>query len=154
MPVTVRQATAADAVVLTPLINQFDGTSAPAEHIARRMRACASFLTSWLGFLDGEVAGFACLRLLPMLQDDAPYAELTALFVDPPFRRHGVARALITHVHAAARDAGAHEVMLITGFTNVAAQAAYRAAGYADSALAMRTAFADQPLPGPPLLEA
>jgi ribosomal protein S18 acetylase RimI-like enzyme len=154
MPVTVRQATVADAVVLARLINQFDGTSATPEQVATRMQSCANFLTTWLGVLDGQVAGFACLRLLPQLQVDAPHAELTDLYVDPPFRRHGVARALIAHVHAAAQDAAAHEVLLITDFTNVAGQAAYRAAGYADYALAMRKSFADQPMLGPPPPEA
>jgi ribosomal protein S18 acetylase RimI-like enzyme len=149
MPVTVHQATIADAVVLTRLMNQFDGAGATPEQVATRMQACASFLTIYLGLLDGHVAGFACLRLLPQLQGDAPIAELTDLYVAPPYRRRGVARALIAHVHTAAYAAGATEVLLITGFTNVAAQAAYRAAGYADYALAMRTSVPNPPVPGP-----
>ncbi len=68
-----------------------------------------------------------------------------------PWRRCGVARALVAHVNAIAHDAGARNVLLITSFTNVAAQAAYRAAGYADYALAMRKNFPDSPGLGPPL---
>ena len=151
MPMTVRQATVDDAAILAQLLNDFDGLRTTPEQIASRMQACASFLTTWLANLDGHVVGFACLRLLPHLQGDEPYAELTDLYVAPPFRRHGVARALITHVHAIALDAGSPEVVLITGFTNLAAQATYREAGYADYALAMRKSFADPPWPGPPL---
>jgi ribosomal protein S18 acetylase RimI-like enzyme len=57
--------------------------------------------------------------------------------VDAPVRRQGVARALIAQVEATARAAGAREVVLITGFDNEDAQAAYRASGYAAWALAM-----------------
>jgi ribosomal protein S18 acetylase RimI-like enzyme len=62
--------------------------------------------------VDGHVAGFACLRLLPLLQGDEPYAELTDLYVDAPFRRRGVAHALITHVNTVALEAGAREILL------------------------------------------
>jgi GNAT superfamily N-acetyltransferase len=64
--------------------------------------------------------------------------------VEAPFRRHGVARALIARVEAVARASGASEVVIITGFDNEGAQAAYRAAGYADWALAMRKRFPDE----------
>ena len=85
-----------------------------------------------------------CLRLVPHLQGDEPYAELTDIYVDAPFRRHGVARALIAQIEAAARAAGASEVVIITGFDNEGAQAAYGASGYANWALAMRKRFPDE----------
>jgi GNAT superfamily N-acetyltransferase len=141
--ITVRQATPDDARVLAPLLDLFDGMGATPEQVATRMLACQSVLTTFLGEIDGQAAGFACLRLVPHIQGDEPYAELTDIFVDAPYRRHGVARALIARVEAAAREAGASEVALITGFDNEGAQAAYRAAGYADWALAMRKRFAD-----------
>jgi ribosomal protein S18 acetylase RimI-like enzyme len=149
-PVTVRQATIDDAAEFARLMNQFDGTGATPEQVAARMQACASFLTIWLGLLDGGIAGYACLRLLPVLQGDEPYAELTDLYVDEPFRRRGVARAILAHVHAVAHDAGARDVVLMTDFTNHAAQAAYRDAGYLDDALTMRKSFPDPPVFGPP----
>lgn len=149
MPVTVHQATVEDAAVLARLMNQFDGTSATGEQVATRMQACASILTIYFGVVNGHIAGFACLRLLPLLQGDEPYAELTDLYVDAPFRRRGVARALIAHVDAVTREAGAREILLTTDFANAAAQAAYRAAGYADYALTMRKSFPDSPWPGP-----
>ena len=114
------------------------------EQVAARMLACQSVLTTFLGEMDGQPVGFACLRLVPHLQGDEPYAELTDIYVDAPFRRHGVARALIARVEEAAQAAGASDVVIITGFDNEGAQAAYRAAGYADWALAMRKPSLDE----------
>ncbi len=136
--ITVRQATADDATALARMLDLFDHMRATPEQVAARMRACQSVLTTFLGEVDGQPVGFACLRLVPHLQGDEPYAELTDIYVDAPFRRQGVARALIAQVEAAARAAGASEVVIITGFDNQRAQAAYRATGYADWSLAMR----------------
>ena len=142
--ITVRQATPDDATDLARMLDLFDGMGATPEQVATRMLACQSVLTTFLGEMDGQSVGFACLRLVPHLQGDEPYAELTDIYVDAPFRRHGVARALIAHVEAAARAAGASEVVIITGFDNEGARAAYRASGYAAWALARRTRFADE----------
>ena len=126
------------------LLDLFDRLGATPEQVAARLRACQNVLTTFLGALDGQPVGFACLRLVPHLQGDEPYAELTDIYVDAPFPRHGVARALIAQIEAAARAAGASEVVLITGCDNEGAQAAYRASGYANWALAMRKRFPDE----------
>jgi ribosomal protein S18 acetylase RimI-like enzyme len=107
------------------------------------MLACQNVLTTFIGELDGRPVGFACLRLIPHVQGDEPYAELTDIYVDAPFRRQGLAHALIAHVEAAARAAGAGGLVIITGFDNVGAQAAYRASGYTDWALAMEKRFSN-----------
>ena len=96
------------------LLALFDQMGARPEQVAARMLACQNVLTIFIGELDGQPVGFACLRLIPHLQGDEPYAELTDIYVDVPFRRHGVARALIAQVEAAARAAGASEVVIIT----------------------------------------
>ena len=127
-----RQATADDAPELARMLNIFDGTGATPEQVTARMIACQHVLTTFVGEVDGRPVGFACLRLLPHIQGDAPYAELTDIYVDEAFRRHGVARALIAQVEATAREAGASEVVILTGFDNAGAQAAYRASGYAE----------------------
>ena len=136
--ITVREATPDDATDLARMLDLFDGIGATPEQVAARMRACQSVLTTYLGEIDGQPVGFACLRLVPHLQGDEPYAELTDIYVDAPWRRHGVARALIARVEAVARAAGASDVVIITDFANEGARAAYRAVGYADWALAMR----------------
>jgi ribosomal protein S18 acetylase RimI-like enzyme len=141
--ITVREATPDDATELARMLDLFDRMGATPAEVAVRMQACRHVLTTFLGELDGRPVGFACLRLAPHLQGDEPYAELTDIYVDAPARRRGVARALLARVEAAARAAGAREVVLITGVDNAGAQAAYRASGYAEWALAMRKGFPD-----------
>ncbi len=140
---TIHQATPDDAAELARMLNLFDHMGATPEQVAARMLACQNVLTTVIGELDGRPVGFACLRLIPHLQGDEPYAELTDIYVDAPFRRQGVARALIAHVEATARAAGAGTLVIITGFDNAGAQAAYRASGYANWALAMEKRFSN-----------
>jgi GNAT superfamily N-acetyltransferase len=135
---TVRQATKDDAAELAVLLDRFDDTGATPAQVAARMQACAHVLTTYVAEVEGQMAGFACLRLVPHLQGDAPYAELTDLYVDPPYRRRGVARALMERVEGEALAASATEVVVITGMENDPAHAAYRQQGYGDWALAMR----------------
>jgi GNAT superfamily N-acetyltransferase len=141
---TIHQATPDDATELALLLDLFDGMGATPAQVAARMLACQNVLTTFIGVLDGQEVGFACLRLIPHLQGDEPYAELTDIYVDAPFRRQGVARALIAHVEAMARAAGAGGLVIITGFDNLGAQAAYRASGYANWALAMEKRFSNE----------
>jgi ribosomal protein S18 acetylase RimI-like enzyme len=142
--ISVRQATADDAIALARMLDQFDRMGATPAQVAARMLACQNVLTTFIGVMDGQPVGFACLRLVPHLQGDEPYAELTDIYVDAPMRRHGVARALITQIEAAARAAGASEVVIITGSDNEGAQALYRGSGYANWALAMQKRFTDE----------
>ncbi len=142
--ITVRRATPDDATELARMLDLFDGMEATPAQVAARMRACQDVLTTFIGELDGRPVGFACLRLVPHLQGDEPYAELTDIYVDAPVRRQGVGRALVAQIEAAARAAGAGELVIITGFDNEGAQAAYRASGYANWALAMQKRFPDE----------
>src|SRR5262245_45627547 len=141
---TVRQATPDDATELARMLDLFDNMGTTPEQVAVRMLACQNVLTTFFGEMDGQVVGFACLRLIPHLQGDEPYAELTDIYVDAPFRRHGVARALIAQLEATARAAGAGGLVIITGFDNEGAQAAYRASGYANWALVMEKRFPNE----------
>src|SRR3954452_14619332 len=116
--ITVRRATPDDAMALAVMLDRFDGIGATPEQVTARMLACQSVLTTFLGDMDGQPVGLACLRLVPHLPGDEPYAELTDIYVDASFRRHGVARALIARVEEAAQAAGASDVVIITGFDN------------------------------------
>ena len=142
--ITVREATPEDAADLARMLDLFDTMGATPDQVAARMLTCQNVLTTFIGELDGQPVGFACLRLIPHLQGDEPYAELTDIYVDAPFRRQGVARALIARVEVAARAGGAGGLVIITGFDNESAQAAYRASGYADWALAMEKRFSNE----------
>jgi ribosomal protein S18 acetylase RimI-like enzyme len=136
-----RPADLADAAALAELITAFNvpypGLPVSAQQTAARLAACQGVETTILAELEGQVVGFACLRLTTFMSGDEPYAELTDLFVGAGFRRRGAARALMAHVERLAREGGANEILLITGFDNAGAQAFYRALGYGDFALAM-----------------
>ena len=140
--IQLRIATAADAAVLARLIEEFNADyrsiTVMAEQAAARLAACQGIETTMLAEVDGQVAGFACLRLVPYMSGDEPYAELTDLFVAPAYRRRGVGRVLIERIEQMARAGGAAEVIILTGFDNAPAQGLYRALGYGDYALALR----------------
>jgi GNAT superfamily N-acetyltransferase len=132
----------ADAPGLARLIEEFNAGHIPIsiapEQAAARLAAAAGIETTFVAESDGQLAGFACLRLVPYMSGDEPYAELTDLFVTAPFRRRGAARALIERVERMARQPGAHEMIIMTGFDNDRAQSLYRAMGYDDHALALK----------------
>jgi ribosomal protein S18 acetylase RimI-like enzyme len=130
MAISIRAATPADAPALAQFNAAFNGVHDPPEQIAARMAAAGALETALLAEVDGQVAGFACLRVVPCLLYAEPYAELTELYVDPGHRRRGVGRALIGAAEQLARARGAAEVIIMTGVGNAAAQTLYRAAGY------------------------
>jgi len=137
-----RIATLDDATALAGLITAFNipypGKPVTAAQATARLSACQGFETTVLAEIDGQVVGFACLRLVPYMSGDEPYAELTDLFVDAGFRRRGVARALMAHIEQLARAGGATDMILMTGHDDDGAQAFYRALGYQDYSLALR----------------
>ena len=97
----IRIATPADAGDLARMNAAFNGVSDSAAQIAARLVACADIETAILAELDGQVGGFACVRVVPCVLYAEPYAELTELYVEPAFRRRGLGRALIALRRAA-----------------------------------------------------
>jgi GNAT superfamily N-acetyltransferase len=135
----VRRATIADAPELALLLEEFNGPSVTPEQTAARMSACEGVEMTFLAEMEGQVVGFACLRLVPYMSDDVPYAELTELFVREAYRRRGVARALVAAVRVTAHEQGSDELLVLTGFNNTEALALYQALGFRDYALVMRS---------------
>jgi GNAT superfamily N-acetyltransferase len=133
----IRLATPADAGDLARMNAAFNGVSDSAAQLAGRLAACAEIETALVAELDGQVGGFACVRVVPCVLYAAPYAELTELYVEPAFRRRGVGRALIARAEQLARARGADDLIIMTGVGNAAAQALYRAAGYDTYAVAL-----------------
>lgn len=80
---------------------------------------------------DGVAAGFATLapRELPVAPD-GPAAELRQLYILKPWQGHGVARALMDWVLAAARARGAEALYLSVWTGNHRAKAFYRRYGF------------------------
>jgi ribosomal protein S18 acetylase RimI-like enzyme len=133
----IRLAKSADSGALARMNEAFNGVTDSAAQIAARLVACAEIETPILAELDGLVAGFACLRVVPCVLYAEPYAELTELYVDPAFRRRGLGRALIAYAEQLAHARGATDLLIMTGVGNAAAQALYRTAGYDTYAVAL-----------------
>jgi GNAT superfamily N-acetyltransferase len=136
--VRIREAALADAAVLTELIAEFNGPGVRPDRTIERMTACAELERALLAEVQGSIAGFACLRIVPAMADDYPHATLTELYVRPAWRRRGVGRRLLESAETYARSAGVEQLILLTGLGNADAQAFYRALGYDGWALAMR----------------
>jgi|HigsolmetaAR206D_1030411.scaffolds.fasta_scaffold26560_1 N-acetylglutamate synthase and related acetyltransferases len=140
MDVQIRVASIADSAQLAELITSFNHPEGDivvsAEQCAARLRACAKTETTIVAEQVGRLIGFGCLRLVPSMSSDEPYAELSELFVREEFRRQGVASAIMQHIERLAREAGAKEIMLLTGKSNPA-QHFYRSLGYQDYALSL-----------------
>ena len=84
------------------------------------------YLVGWAG--DDPVAGGGVRRLAQGV------GEVKRMYVRPPARSRGVARALLAALEDAARSLGYACVRLDTGPKQVHAQALYRSAGYAEVA--------------------
>ncbi|MCA9963871.1 MAG: GNAT family N-acetyltransferase [Anaerolineales bacterium] len=136
-PFSIREATIEDCATLAWLNQLFNGGDGDVEQMRRQMEAARVVERPFLALFNQQPVGFACLRLIPMVCDPHPYAELTELFVLDAARRQGVGRALVAHVEAVARQAGAVRMGLMTGLDNLEAQAFYRTIGYSDDGLEM-----------------
>jgi ribosomal protein S18 acetylase RimI-like enzyme len=134
----VRQLLPSNAEALAQLQSAFIGETVHPIEAAARLAASKTIEHPFIAEIDGQAVGFASLRLVPYLGEEAPYAELTELFIMPDFRRKGVAQALIEAVAALAQKRGATSLIVMTGHDNEAAIAAYRRAGFGNYSLALR----------------
>src|SRR5437667_9307576 len=136
-----REVGKADAPKLVPLFEafygQWFGEPVTSQAVQRRIDQANGIETLVVAEGDGQILGFASLRLVPSL-DSTPYAELSDLFVARPYRRQGVGRRLLEFIEHLSRERGADRLVLTTGLKNVDAQWFYRAVGFEDQALAMR----------------
>jgi GNAT superfamily N-acetyltransferase len=88
---------------------------------------------------DGSVVGFATWAIQP-----GGAIELEDLFVDPDWRRRGIATALVGHIVDVLRARGARRLEVTA---NPHAQGFYAAAGFTDCGVA-ETAFGPSPRKG------
>jgi ribosomal protein S18 acetylase RimI-like enzyme len=134
----IRIAATADAVALADLNKEYNEVDATPEQMATQIAAARGHETALIAEDGGEVAGFACLRLVRCVCYAQPHAEVTELYIRPAHRRKGVGAALMRHAEKLAQEAGATELFLDTGFYNHDAQTLYRSLGYSIDALKMR----------------
>lgn len=135
--IVTRAAGPRDASELARLNAAFNGVHDPPEAIAARLADPQRVETPILAEVNGRAVGFAALRLVPCVFYAQPHAELTELFVEAPYRRQGVGRALVAHAERLARQGGARELVLLTGLDNANAQAFYCVQGYTGIDLGM-----------------
>lgn len=138
MKLLIRVATAEDAAAIAHLNTLFNGSSEPADILASRLADPHHVEKALLAEMDGQVVGFAGLRIAPALFYPTPQAELTELFVLEAYRRQGVGRALILYAESLAQQSGAESLLILTDLSNGVAQALYHTMGYVDDALALR----------------
>jgi putative acetyltransferase len=73
----------------------------------------------------GQAVGCGALRRL-----DETTAEVKRMYVEPELRGRGVAKAVLEHLESAARELGAHRLVLETGIHQAEAIRLYRRAGF------------------------
>jgi GNAT superfamily N-acetyltransferase len=83
----------------------------------------------YLAEVDGRPAGTGGLKRL-----DPEVAKIKRMYVDPAFRGHGIARAVLGRLIDDGRAAGYRLLQLETGVWMVEAHALYRSCGFVDSA--------------------
>jgi ribosomal protein S18 acetylase RimI-like enzyme len=127
--ITVRQATLADADVLARLNHDFNRVPRDARRVRQALRAETSRETVLLAEEAGAVVGFMCLQTLWSVCYDAPWVEITELYVAPTHRRCGAGRALIREGERRAEGSGASELLLRTNTKNRSALGLFRRAG-------------------------
>jgi GNAT superfamily N-acetyltransferase len=74
---------------------------------------------------DGRAIGCGALR-----RRDTTTSEVKRMYVEPEQRGRGVARAILAHLEAAARELGTHRLVLETGIYQAEAIGLYRRAGF------------------------
>jgi ribosomal protein S18 acetylase RimI-like enzyme len=132
-----------DAEALSQLITEFTHLSTTPAQICQRLARSQNVEHPIVAELAGQVVGFASLRLVNYLGEDAPYAEISELFVSEPYRRQGIARALMTELEVRARAAGASSMAVLTAADNDTAVALYRAMGFQEFSIALQKWFTE-----------
>ena len=134
--ITVREAKLSDLETIAELFDayrifyrQSTDLSAARTFLQERFRRRDSVI--FIGYRDGEPAGFTQLYASLSSVSMAPIWILNDLFVNAAARGHGVGRHLMDRAREFARASGAIRIELTTERDNTTAQALYRAAGYA-----------------------
>jgi ribosomal protein S18 acetylase RimI-like enzyme len=140
---TLRQADALDAAALAALrvaglieLGLLDPLAA-GEFEPRARRECWTLLredrlSAWLLVAAGRVAGCACMLYWERLPypGTSLHAELCGVYVDPRYRRRGIARELVAEAIASARSRGVRRIVLNP---TDATRALYRSFGFTES---------------------
>ncbi|MDP9238958.1 MAG: GNAT family N-acetyltransferase [Chloroflexota bacterium] len=137
---TLHVATADDAAAVAELMTALnkavggppgeDQVLVSADQARARLQAMAASEHVLLAFVDAAPAGLLSLRIVAYLSQDAPYAEVTELYVMPEHQRTGIGRLLMAEAEHTARGRGCTYVHVNAWHTNEGAHAFCRAVGY------------------------
>ena len=141
--IVTRVATTADAPALAQLNFAFNGVHVAPDILAGRLADPQHVEQALVAEIDGRIAGFAALRIVPCLFYDHPHGELTELYVEEAYRRRGVGRALVLLAEQMAQASGVTELFVLTGDANIAARRLYAALGFAEGDIALSKALAE-----------
>ena len=139
-----RDVSEGDAAAIAQLITEFTQLTTTAAQIQQRLARSRGIEHPILAEIDGNVVGFASLRLLHYLGEEALYAEISELFVSERYRRQGIARAFMTELEARARTAGASSLAVLTAAENDTAIGLYRALGFQEFSIALQKWFSEE----------
>ena len=88
-----------------------------------------AFFVGYVGQTATAMGGWRFRDAVPGL-DASPVTEIKRMYVAPRARRIGLARQLLAHLEATAREAGAAAMVLETGIEQPEAIALYLSSGY------------------------
>jgi GNAT superfamily N-acetyltransferase len=147
----IRKAKPADVPRLVALMAEFYAEGGYGLNQQRATQAFTALLAderlgqAWLIQLESEDAGHVVVTLCFSMEYGATIAFVDDLFVRKRFRRAGLAKAALTEVRAFCTSRGVRAIFVETGPENVAAQAAYRQAGFADTKRSLLALTLDAP---------
>lgn len=133
--IDIAPATAADADDIVRMVAELARQDGDPDDLFDRDRALADMFgdSPWLygevARIDGAAGGVALWHLAYETSQAARGAFVTSLWVDPPYRRRGIATSLIAAVAAAAADRGATFLWWASKPVNARAHATYASLG-------------------------
>ncbi|MDQ3628210.1 MAG: GNAT family N-acetyltransferase [Actinomycetota bacterium] len=136
-----------DVVVLTERAQQvyvrlYGGRDATPVDAADFTPPGGAFFVAYVGGVASAMGGWRLLTPRAGLPGVRP-AEIKRMYVTDPARRRGLARLVLAHLEATARQAGVDWMLLETGRPQVEAVGLYRSSGYID--VAKFGHYADEP---------
>jgi ribosomal protein S18 acetylase RimI-like enzyme len=136
--ITIVEATIDDAQDLVQLNILFNGSSDSATAIAARMTDPRRVETITIARVNGKVAGFAALRIVPCVLYPTPHAELTELYVKEDYRQRGIGKRLVQYLEELALKKGVEDILVLTGSDNFPALSLYHGMGFEDDDISLQ----------------
>lgn len=136
--ISISRATKVELPELTELVHQYrafykqERSEEVSEFLEQRITndEAIIFLANYVEELNIRAVGFTLIYPTFSTVSLSTIWLLNDLFVDPNYRRHGIADLLMDTAETAAQDAGATRVFLRTAHDNLAAQALYEKRGW------------------------